>query len=114
MRCITESSEDLRLQWAGVGELIVDGTLEVSERMLDSSPMLRARIEVEACKEVDSVLHVRACHASEILDRTEGREIGNRAHKLEFRGSGRSHVLGESDCWVHRSLDRVTVRHTTY
>jgi hypothetical protein len=84
----------------------------LSEKMLDSSPVLRARVGVEVSQEVDSVLDVWACHASKTLDRTEGREIRNRAHELEFRRSGWSHVLGESDRWVHEGLDRVTVRHT--
>jgi hypothetical protein len=95
MGSITVSVKDNRSVLATVGKLVVHGSLQIAKEMLDCGPMARSWVGAEPAKVANNISDVRARHGREVVEGTNGTEVGNSAHVVNLLLSLGTHGLGE-------------------
>ena len=85
MVCIREHDKGLRLsRIRGIGNRVVNGTLNIAQEVFDSEPVGPARIGVQSSQYSNSVGDIWTSGGGKIHESTSSREVGSLMHGFSF------------------------------
>ena len=105
--CIREDCEQLlRRRIRGIDEFQVHGGLQIAKEVLDSGPVLFARIGVEASELRDSEGDVWTSTSSQIHQGSHSIDVWQLAHLSALLSIRGTHLFRKAQARLHRSVNR--------